>query len=157
MPLVTSIYQPLLGCVAGWTIWLDDVLTFPAASAVTFGSVTMMGPVLMQLPVRMFIKCGLLGASVVSVVWMLKFWVLGSYVRWACPVGAFVRVAVPFGPVTGVGVGPDGVGDGVPGPVVGATVGVPGPGVGAGRPRRDGRPPDDDGGAAADEDGDRAD
>jgi hypothetical protein len=80
----------------------------------------------------MFIICGLLGASVVSVVWMLKFWVLGSYVRLACPVGAFARVAVPFGPVTGVGVGPDGVGDGVPGPVVGATVGVPGPGVGAG-------------------------
>src|SRR4029077_5832914 len=63
---------------------------------------------------------------------MLNVRVLGSYVRWACPVGAFVRVAVPFGPVTGVGVGPDGVGDGVPGPVVGATVGVPGPGVGAG-------------------------
>src|SRR6476660_730049 len=51
---------------------------------------------------------------------------------WACPVGAFVSVAVPFAPVTGVGVGPDGVGDGVPGPVVGATVGVPGPVVGAG-------------------------
>src|SRR6476646_8952330 len=61
---------------------------------------------------------------------MLKVRVLGSYVRWACPVGAFVRVAVPFGPVTGVGVGPDGVGDGVPGPVVGTSVGVPGPGVG---------------------------
>src|SRR5215831_1509275 len=83
MPLVTSIYQPLLGCVGGWTIWLDEVLTLPMASAVTFGSVTITGPVLMQLPVRMFIACGLLGASVVSVVWMLKFWVLGSYERCA--------------------------------------------------------------------------
>jgi hypothetical protein len=71
---------------------------------------------------------------------MVKFSVLGSYVRCAWPVGAFVRVAEPFVPVEGVGVGPDGVGVGVPGPVVGvgvpgpvvgATVGVPGPVVGA--------------------------
>jgi hypothetical protein len=112
----------------------------PTASAVTFGSVTITGPVLIQLPVRMFIICRLLGANVVSVVWMLKFTGIGVAVRWACrwrlrQLRRALRTS-------------DRRGRRArrrrrrrPGPVVGATVGVPGPVVGQRRrPRLDGRP-----------------